>query len=71
MEAYRVIKQIGKGSYGQVFLVKHNGIKKQVWPRGFIGLKSAILFLRGIAEYGTCAVYLTAVCRKEDQVNGQ
>lgn len=31
MEAYRVIKQIGKGSYGQVFLVKHNGTKKQVW----------------------------------------
>lgn len=30
MEAYRVIKQIGKGSYGQVFLVKHNGTKKQV-----------------------------------------
>ena len=30
LQAYTAVKQIGKGSYGEVFLVKHTREKKQV-----------------------------------------
>ena len=64
MDAYRVMKQIGKGSYGQVFLVKHNGSKKQViqLAKVFMLHPHAVRFLNFLLTF--------AVCGKEDQTDG-
>ena len=62
MDAYRVVKQIGKGSYGQVFLVKHNGSKKQVSVDS-LPLQCSTLSV-GV-------ILLTfAVCGEKDQTDG-
>jgi serine/threonine protein kinase len=62
MEAYRVLKQIGKGSYGQVFLVKHNGSRKQV---------NGSLALIVCSALTINTILLTfAVCGEENQTDG-
>ena len=63
MDAYRVVKQIGKGSYGQVFLVKHNGSKKQVIQLAkFLCSTLRTCFLIFLLTF--------AVCGEEDQTDG-
>ena len=57
-----MLKQIGKGSYGQVFLVKHNGSRKQV------NSPSAKSFM--LRPHYDIILLTFAVCGEENQADG-